>query len=85
MHFSLFVKNVSISWKTLDNKDINQISEPSGCRENMGLVGVPILAGSQTWFQSLLLRIFQFLRGQKAKKGTKPAAQARELEQPDSR
>ena len=48
--------------KTLDNKDLNQISEPRGFRENIGLMGVPILAGSQTWFQSLLFRIFVFPR-----------------------
>ena len=33
------------------DKDWNQISERSVFRENVGLVGVPILAGSQTWFQ----------------------------------
>ena len=44
--------------KTLDNNDWNKISEPSAFRENMGLVGVPILAGSQTWFQSLLFKDF---------------------------
>ena len=41
--------------KTLDNKYRNQISVPCGFRESMGLVGVPILAGSQTWFKSFLL------------------------------
>ena len=41
------------------NKDLNQISVPSGFRENMGLVGVPILAGLQTWFQSLLFKDFR--------------------------
>ena len=50
--------------KTSDNKDLNQISGPSGFRENMGLnlVGVPILAGSQTWFQSLLFKNFPMKR-----------------------
>ena len=36
-----------------------QISKTSGFRENMGLVGVPILTGSQTWFQSLLFEDFR--------------------------
>ena len=45
--------------KTLDNKDINQISEPSSFLKNMSLVGVPILTASQTWFQSLLFKNFQ--------------------------
>ena len=53
--------------KTLDNKDINQISEPSRFCENMGLVGVPILAGSQTWFQSLLFKDFHLVRVAKKK------------------
>ena len=39
-------------WKSLDNNDLNQVSEPSGFHENMGLVGggggVPILVASQT-------------------------------------
>ena len=26
-------------WKSLDNNDLNQVSEPSGFHENMGLVG----------------------------------------------
>ena len=38
----------------------NQISEPSAFRKNMGLVGVPILAGPQTWFQSLLFKDYGF-------------------------
>ena len=42
---------ITAAKETIDNKDWNQISEPSAFRENMGLVGVPILAGSQTWFQ----------------------------------
>ena len=46
--------------ETLDNKDLNQISEPRGFRENIGLVGVPILAGPQTWSQSLLFKNFRF-------------------------
>ena len=42
--------------KTFDNKDLNQISVPSGFHENKVLVGVHILAGSQIWFQSLLFK-----------------------------
>ena len=51
---------ITAAKETIDNKDWNQISEPSAFRENMGLVGVPILAGSQTWFQSLLFKDFHF-------------------------
>ena len=34
--------------KTLDNKDQNQISVPSGFHENMVLVGVHILAANHS-------------------------------------
>ena len=33
---------ITAAKETIDNKDWNQISEPSAFRENMGLVGVPI-------------------------------------------
>ena len=59
--FSIFLKKKKIIGKALDNKDLNQISVPSGFRENKGLVRVPILAGSQIWFQSLSFKDFQFI------------------------
>ena len=43
---------------TLDNKDLNQVSEVSGFHEKHGFGGVPILAGSQIWFMSLLSKDF---------------------------
>ena len=58
---SVRVGQVSYLGKTSDNKDLNQITEPSGFRENMGLMGVHILAGSQTWFQSLLFKDIRYV------------------------
>ena len=44
---------ITAAKETIDNKDWNQISEPSAFCKNMGLVGggggIPV--GSQTWFR----------------------------------
>ena len=55
---------ITVAKETIDNKDckpdFRAQFEPSAFRENMGLVGVPILAGPQTWFQSLLFKDYGY-------------------------